>query len=205
MGVSCAKNSNFCEAVGSYDSGPDSAGVVQDYNGTSWSITGGTGGYGYNNSLPAVSCASPTFCAAAGSYGDRSPYGSWLGISYHGKSAGGKITDDEVFALSGGLNAVACAESACVAAGDGNYVFNVKRTHVSGPSAPNGLSNITALACSSSSLCWAINNGNVLEDNRGAWSVPVAIDPASDLSDISCPARNFCVAVDASGDAVVGT
>jgi hypothetical protein len=204
-GVSCAKNSTFCEAVGSYESPPDSAGVVQTYNGTSWNVVGGTGGYGNSNFVPATSCASANFCAAAGSYGDRSPYGDWLDISYHGKTAGGKITDSEVFALSGGLNAVACAESTCVAAGDGNYVFNVKKTHVSGPSAPNGLSNITALSCSSSSSCWAVNNGNVLEDSRGAWSVPVAVDPASDLSEISCPTRNFCVAVDASGDAVIGS
>jgi hypothetical protein len=203
--VSCAKNSHSCQAVGSYENGPDSDGVVQTYNGTSWTVVGGPGGYGYDNYLGAVSCASPEFCAAAGSYGDRLPFGDWLGITDHGKTAGDEVTDNPVVGLSGGLNAVACAASSCVVAGDGPYVFNVKKTVVGQPTAPNGQSTITALSCSSGSSCWAVGDGYAIEDTAGTWSVSVQIDPGANLISISCPTKRFCAAVDSDGAFIKGT
>jgi hypothetical protein len=205
-GIACARNTQFCEATGFYETGPDEDTVIETYNGTSWTTGGGPGGYGSGSSLPAVSCASRRFCVFGGSIVDREVQGDWLRISYHGQGSAGQITNSQAIGLSGGLTSAACAGTSCVVAGNGYYLFAVHKTTLTGPSAPDGLSSITALSCATGSSCWAVDaQGNVLQETSGAWTAPVMIDSHARPVALSCPVTTFCVAVDNGNAFTMGT
>ena len=118
--VSCA-SSSFCMAVGSLEGGPGGTEALIDaWDGTAWSVlpsptvAGGTW-----NSLSGVSCPSPSFCVAVGSFegppgGIESLVEAWDGSAW-------SVTQGAV--LNGGnwnrLNAVACTSASfCAAVGD---------------------------------------------------------------------------------------
>jgi hypothetical protein len=196
-GISCARNTQFCEATGYYSNGPDEDTVIETYNGSSWTTSSGPGGYGSGSSLPAVACASSKFCVFGGSIVNREDQGDWLSISYHGHDSGGQITNSPAIGLSGGLETAACAGTSCVVAGNGYYVFAVHKKTFTGPSAPDGLSSITALSCPTGASCWAVDaQGNALEESSGVWTAPVTIDSHARPVALSCSVTTFCVAVD---------
>ena len=205
--VSCAKNTTFCTAVGSYNPGVGDTMVSETYNGHAWTASGGGSGYGSPGDLLAtVSCAAANSCVTGGIVQDRNDVGDWLGITYHRGFSGGQITNNGVMGLSDWLDASACTGASCVVAGNGNYVFTVRRSAWSGPYDPDGTSTITALSCSSASDCLAVDDtGAVLADSSGTWSAPVMIDPGHALSAVSCPTAGFCAAVDPAGRAVTAS
>jgi hypothetical protein len=205
-GISCAKNTQFCEATGYYFNGPDEDTLIETYNGVSWTTSAGPGGYGSGSSLPAVSCVSSRFCVFGGSIVNREDQGDWLSISYHGKAVGGQITISPAIGLVGGLTSAACAGTSCLVAGNGYYLFAVHKTTFTGPSAPDGSSTITALSCPTGSSCWAVDaQGNVLQETSGIWTAPVTIDSHAEPVALSCPLTKFCVAVDTDDTFMMGT
>jgi hypothetical protein len=205
--VSCAPDTENCETVGWYSEGFGDGFISETYNGTSWSASAGSPGYGSpGNLLATVSCTKATSCVVGGIEQERDNVNDFLGISYHGTDGGGLILENTITNLSGWIDASGCSGDACVLAGNGNYVFTTKRATWSGPSAPDALSTIEAISCGASSTCMAVDNqGNVLTDKAGAWSAPLPIDPDRSLSSISCPTTRFCVAVDAAGNVMTAS
>jgi len=124
-GVSCVSRS-FCMAVGvgSRSSGP-SGPLVERWNGKEWSVIASPRKGSLGSSLAAVSCVSPTWCAAVGLYGVPAPFYSgartlvemWNGKTWRtvpSPNSAGKKNRSVV------LNAVDCVSSTwCMAGGYG--------------------------------------------------------------------------------------
>jgi hypothetical protein len=73
-GVSCVSRS-FCMAVGGQSRGPDtSVPLVERWNGKQWSAIASPKKGSLRSLLTAVSCVSPTWCAAVGLYAVPAPY-----------------------------------------------------------------------------------------------------------------------------------
>jgi hypothetical protein len=205
--VSCAPNTDFCMAVGWGFGGPGDAMVSETYDGDGWTAYDDGSGYGSSgDQLTTVSCASPTFCVTGGIVQERTQIGNLLGIDFHGRSGGGQINEQQVDGLIGTIDASSCAGDSCFAAGDGSYVFAVKKASWSGPLDPDGSSTITALSCTSASSCVAVDgSGDAVTARSGTWSAPLSVDPGERLTGVSCPTLTFCAAVDSAGDVVVGS
>jgi hypothetical protein len=209
-GVSCV-SPTFCVAAGTYQQGgaPGTTAFVQTFDGHSWTVISNEDltGYASGDSMKGVSCASTSFCAAAGIAGDRADIGGLVDVDSGGTWTGAQISDDRTasFGEEGGLNAIACpAVNSCLAAGPSGYVF---RYDGSGWTVGVGdpVSPVTALSCPNSSTCMAGDSaGNVLINEAGMWEVPESVDPGHSVSSLSCPTTRFCVAADTAGRVVVG-
>ncbi len=200
-GVSCARDTEECTAVGWISEGPGDAMVSETYDGNTWTASAGGSGYGsIGDRLTSVSCASVSFCLNGGVVQDRNDMGDWM-------SVGGQITNDQISGMTGQVDAVSCgAAGACLGAGNGGYVFSLAGGTWSEPADVDVSSTITALSCTDTSTCLAVDsNGNALVSRSGQWSAALPIDPGRDLSAVSCPKSTFCVAVDTAGNAVVGS
>ena len=82
-GVSCI-SATSCTAVGSYDSGPLTRGLIESWNGTRWSKVFSPR-RGFWDFLSSVSCVSATACTAVGVYqggAEHTSIESWNGTSW---------------------------------------------------------------------------------------------------------------------------
>ena len=87
-GVSCA-SPTFCVAVGHYFNGTSNQNLLLTWNGTSWSLDSSPSlstSTSQDNRLTSVSCASPTFCVAAGYYGGITTVRQNLLLTWDGTS-----------------------------------------------------------------------------------------------------------------------
>ncbi len=206
-GVSCARGTEHCIAVGWGSGGPGFTMVSETYDGTAWIPSDdGTGYGGSGDKLTTVSCARTTVCLTGGIVQDRGDIGDWLTFDYHGHPGGGQITNQQVDGIDGEIDTSSCGSVTCMAAGDATFVFTVTRGALSGPTDPDGTSTITGLSCTDSSTCVAVDgNGDTLTARHGVWSAPLSIDPGGHLDSLSCPTETFCLAADTSGNVVVGS
>jgi len=69
VGVSCP-TASFCVAVGNYQSGFDQSGLVEDWNGTAWTLESSPN-TSSGGRLVGVSCASSQTCTAVGEAADE--------------------------------------------------------------------------------------------------------------------------------------
>jgi hypothetical protein len=138
----------------------------------------------------AVSCASPSFCAAVASKGDA--------LTYNGSSWS---VPAQVDGEGGQLESVSCASSVfCVAVGLNQLALTYNGSAWSAPAEVHEGGVLTSVSCASSSFCVAVNlSGDALIYNGGAWSAPAAIDGGGGLSSVSCASPSFCVAVGGNG------
>ncbi|HEY5051997.1 MAG TPA: hypothetical protein VII45_01160, partial [Solirubrobacterales bacterium] len=203
--VSCASQ-NLCVAV-SYEG---FVYVSTDPTGgaAAWSPTVVNEGHG-NTHLIAVSCPSPSFCAAVSG----------------GYKASGKVLtstdptsgDWQVAQLGSSLDlrGISCGTpSLCVAVAREGRIF-VSTNPAGGASAwqetgaPGGPGDLEGVACVSTLLCAAGNlTGNVLTSTDpaggGGWSEADA-GGSVQITGVSCPTAGGCVAVDNNGDVLTST
>jgi hypothetical protein len=124
-GVSCTSASS-CTAVGYAYSGSSFQTLIEQWNGTAWSIvTSPNATTTQDNGLYGVSCISASACTAVGNYltgtNDQTLIEQWNGTAWSLVSSPNSSTTQHNF-----LNGVSCTSaSACTAAGDylsGSYV-----------------------------------------------------------------------------------
>ena len=115
---------SFCVATGSYDNDSTSLTLVQQWDGTSWTVIPspniGTNG----NNLNSVSCVTESFCVATG-YQDNDSTNQTLVEQWDGENWT-VIPSPNPGTNGNNLNAVSCVtESFCVATG---WYFNAPET-----------------------------------------------------------------------------
>ncbi len=221
--TSCT-STTFCMAVGYYSTGSYDQTLIEEWNGTSWSIvTSQNTSTAQNNELEGVSCTSTTFCMAVGYYngGGSSPdetlIEEWKGASWSTvTSPNATTTGDNI------LSGVSCTSTGfCMTAGDycsaGNCssVFQTLVEEWSGTSWSIVTSSNTTttqnnylqgVSCTSTSFCMAAGyyyTGSydqtlVLEWKGTSWSVVTSPNTstteANVLYGVSCTGSTFCMA-----------
>ena len=218
-GVSCTSTS-FCEAVGNY---VDSSGVaqtlVEEYNGSSWSIASSPNSGSGNNYLYGVSCTSTSFCAAVGYYIDSAGVAQTLADTYDGSAWTASASTNTSSSQTNYLYGVSCVSASfCASAGywsqDPLTLSSATMAEIyngSSWSSPSGLSSssqpvngnrLFGVACVSSSSCLTVGRYSmafslVESYTPTSWSLgsPAQITTQSDLYGISCKSSTFCVAV----------
>jgi len=208
-----------CFALGSYGNVSASATMMQQWNGSRWTLAsaaplpgpaGATGPY-----LSDLECVSETFCVVAGLYqvdGISHPLAErWDG------SAWNVMSIPDVTGLS--LSSVACpSETSCFATGYGTtYPQKTFVEHWDGnawaamstPNIANTDSSLSRIACASATLCFAVGtagNGPVtprtlVEQWDGtSWTIVASPNPSGTnlfpfLTDVACPSATACYAV----------
>jgi hypothetical protein len=221
--VSCT-SSSACTAVGTYQGVPgpqDSPSLIENWNGTAWSAQRSPDPLGLAvSALSAVSCSSPSACAAVGgSLAER-----WNGSAWSIQPTAvlpGAFTSD--------LSAVSCTSpTACIAAGGASDTSSVQITlaevwngtawavqptpHASGVQA-----GFRGVSCTAANACTAVgfsfdttsNTGGTLAErwNGTSWTVQATPSPgdlgSSVLSAVSCTSSTSCTAV--GGDFIGST
>jgi hypothetical protein len=208
VGVSCPA-ADFCVAVGTYTSDFLQTSLAEMWNGTSWTlqsfpVPADSSGVG----LTAVSCTSPSFCEAVGSYLDTSTgLNETLAASWNGTSWGLQSTpspnpggfDFEQF------NTVSCASptfcEAWAGGNAGNPGITVAEqwdgTSWNLQTVPSTATTVNSVSCVSATFCEAVGPDQAFAWDGSAWSAQTIPAPAStgNLSGVSCTSVKFCEAV----------
>ncbi len=227
-GVSCASTS-FCVADGYIGNFLGGSNVVLSWNGSSWTLDNSASlstSATEMNALEGISCASASFCVAAGYYDNAAGDSQNLLVTWDGSSW--TIDDSASFSSSGPqqdyLSSVSCASpSFCVAAG---YYRNAAGesqnllltwngsswTLDDSASLSTSISDVnllTSVSCASASFCVAAgyyeNNAGEIQNllltwNGSSWSLDAAASLSTSateinsLEGISCASASFCVA-----------
>jgi len=226
LSVSCV-SASFCVAVG-YNGAP--VGVqtplIEQWNGTTWSIANSPNPTDYFNQLSGVSCVSTKLCFAVGNYGLINSSGvdlsqalveRWDGTSWSIVTVPDQPTDNYYHVFLG----VSCASASfCVAAGyygiDSsneyeNLVEQWNGTNWNVVSSPNNGADdqLSDVSCVSANFCVAdgyyfgsTSNETLIEQWNGTiWSIVSSPNPYGDDFDefygVSCVSASFCVATGA--------
>ncbi|HYP56394.1 MAG TPA: hypothetical protein VEQ41_08875 [Solirubrobacterales bacterium] len=217
-GVACA-SLNSCTAVGTKEGG--AAPVVNRWNGSQWVAQAAATPAGGDEVNPLdVSCPSPTFCMAVGSYrnasNQRLPLVQiWNGANWSSASPGSPSTGAD-----SRLAGVSCASStACVAVGtysdaSGTHAL-IERwdgsswTVDAAPGSTVGESvRLNAVSCTGPSACTAVGSTGKTEQEAKPWAIQWTgsnwfsqwvLFPenasAAVLSGVSCSTASDCIAV----------
>ncbi len=216
--VSCTGTS-FCVAVGYYYTGTVNQTLIEQWNGTAWSIVASANSSAtQSNELKGVSCTATTFCIAAG-YFAPSSYSQNLVEQWGGTSWTIVATPDAGTSAANSLRAVACTTSSfCMAAGS---YLNASNTDtlaliwsgsswtLSYPSNPSTYQTLGGVSCTSATYCVAAGNYqstnvfNLAESWNGAtWTNLAATSPgtANDyLASVSCASASLCKVAGTTG------
>ena len=169
---------------------PATASPVTD-SATSWSA--GTLIDPARGDLWAVSCPTPSFCAAV----------DWNGnvLTYNGSSWSTPDRIDQSVARLRALVSVSCPTPSFCAAVDWNgNVLTYNGSSWSSDRIDTG-NDLLSVSCPTASFCAGVDDrGDVLIYTHGSWSAPDSIDPDSSFKSVSCPRASFCAAVDSSGN-----
>jgi hypothetical protein len=210
LGVSCPA-AGFCVAVGTYTLAGLQTSLAEIWNGTSWTlqsfpVPANASGAG----LTAVSCTSPSFCEAVGSYFDTSSFlneafgAAWNGTSWSLQSTpnpnpGG--FDFEQF------NTVSCTSptfcEAWAGGNAGNPGITVAEqwdgTSWSLQTVPSTATTVNSVSCVSAAFCEAVGPDQAFAWDGSAWNAQTIPAPVSNgnLSGVSCDSVKFCEAVGA--------
>ena len=116
-GVSCTGAAS-CTAVGSYYNGTWDQTLIEEWNGTSWSIAASPNTSSLQfNLLTGISCASSTSCTAAGSYYNGTAYQTLI-EEWNGTSWAIAATANTSSSQNNNLNGVSCTGTvSCTAVG----------------------------------------------------------------------------------------
>ena len=173
--VSCA-SPQFCVVVGV---------SALAMKGQDWTYTD------QNTEYNAVSCSTPTFCAAVDNYGT-------VGV-YDGTKWTRTVVDPDT-----SLSSISCVAGGFCAAVDQAGQVVMSNHGVWGRPLPVDLHNdLSSVSCASLDFCAAVDkSGRALMYNGSTWSAPADIDGAATLVSTSCTEPRWCVAIDADGQEV---
>jgi len=223
-GVSCA-SASLCVAAGySYDnpSGYDQT-LIEAWNGSSWSIASSPNTPTEENYLDSVSCASASFCVAAGYSVNTSGYDQTLIEAWNGSSWSIASSPNTSSTQGNYLDGVSCpSASSCVAAGGYVNTSDYSQTLIEAwngsswsiASSPNTSSTqgnyLDGVSCPSASFCVAAGYTYGAEQtlieawNGSSWSIASSPNPSSTqinaFDGVSCASASFCVAAGSSYD-----
>ncbi len=218
--VTCA-TSTFCVTVGSWDTGTTTNTLIEQWDGTQWSIVASPNPVGAGDSeLYGVSCAGPSFCAGVGVSGPGGTPVNALVEQWDGTAWSVVSAMNVPGALLTELNAVSCASTtSCTAVGYSKDVSNNRHALVEAwngtawsivsTTAPAGATNsqFNAVSCATSSWCMAVGDQTVSGNfvtlaeiwNGTTWSVVPSPNPApgtsGEFDGVSCAGAGFCVGV----------
>lgn len=218
--VSCT-SVNFCMAVGSYmKSSNIDRNLIEEWEGSTWTIVRspdeGTG----DNSLDGVSCTSERHCVAVG-YGTGAQYEEGIILTFNGHHWSITSILSSVHGIYA-FSAVSCpSRNFCVAvghaakdAGTQSVIYTWNGSHWNLSNASTLSLTLTGVSCPTSHFCAAVGNepgnqhheypaGVILVFNGVQWSRSAVIDTvhgAYTLSGVSCTGIQFCEAVGYLGD-----
>jgi hypothetical protein len=207
LGVSCP-TAGFCAAVGEYQSGPTQVSMAETWNGLQWTwqpfpVPDDSSGA----ELTAVSCTSPSFCEAVGTYlDDNAGLNVTLAATWNGTAWSLQTTqnpdpndfDSEQF------NTVSCTSPTFCEAWAGGYAGSgiTLAEQWDGSSwqtqtVPSDNATVNSVSCASATFCEAVGSGPAYTWDGSAWTAQSIPDPAGtgNLSGVSCSSRSFCEAV----------
>jgi len=209
--VSCP-SAAACTAAGG-DSDADGAGVTlaERWDGQQWSIQTTPNPSDGSGAFTAVSCTSPSYCAAVGS-GD----GSGLAESWDGQNWSIQATPS----AGGGLTGVSCTSATtCEATSfDGatsaeswnGSAWSIQSTPDPDQSNENGLNGVSCIGTSNcisvgSTTAFTASALAVAEQlSSNGWALQSIPNPSfpmeADLLSVSCPSASFCAAVGSTGN-----
>jgi hypothetical protein len=208
LGVSCPA-ADFCAAVGAYKSpgaGATQVSIAETWNGTSWTwqsfpVPADSDGAG----LTGVSCTSPRFCEAVGTYFDTSAATNvTLAATWNGTSWSLQSTPNPGGFNFEQFNTVSCASPTfCEAWASGNagnpgvtLAEQWDGTSWSSQTVPSNAT-VNSVSCVSATFCEAVGPDQAFAWDGSAWSAQTIPAPADNgnLSGVSCASLKFCEAV----------
>jgi len=217
-GVSCT-SASACIAAGYYYNGSYDQTLVEQWNGTTWSIVPSPNtSSSQHNDLYGVSCTSASACTAVGNYSNGS-YDQTLVEQWNGTTWSIVSSPDTSSSQDNDLNGVSCfSASSCTAVGD-YYTGSYNQTLIEqwngsawsivpSPNTDSTKDNqLTSVSCLSPSSCTAVgyaNSGTVDQTlieqwNGSTWSIQSSPDTDSTFENwlygVSCTSATACTAV----------
>ena len=218
LGVTCASATN-CFAVGFYSDGGDTKTLIEQWNGTSWSIVAspntGTLHASLNDHLYSVTCTSTTQCFAVGRYLTLNGTALTLIEQWNG-SSWAIVTSPNNGSLTNYLRGVTCISATnCLAVGEyynGGDTTLIEQWNgsswsiVTSANTSNPTNDLNAITCTSANNCFAVGSyyasthGGILAEqwNGASWSViPGGLQTTTNnqLNAATCTSANNCFAV----------
>ena len=216
-GVSCT-SASMCVAVGEFMTGTVDQTLIEQWNGSTWSIaTSPNTSTSENNSLEGVSCTSVSACTAVGDYydgsADQTLIEQWNGSTWSIDTSPNTSTSEE-----NNLNGVSCTSaSACTAVGNYDtgtaYQTLIEQWNGStwsiatSPNTSTSQGNyLEGVSCTSTSACTAAGEyylgttGLTLVEqwNGNTWSIVtspnVSNSQESFFYEVSCTSTSACTA-----------
>ena len=217
-GVSCV-TSSFCMAAGSGSNGSVQQTLIENWNGTAWSIVASPSTSATQaNVLTSVSCVTTTFCMATG-YADNGTADQALAEQWNGTAWSMVAIPSSSTTLDNDLEGVSCfTTSFCMAAGNAyngtadqslaeqwnGTAWSIVAIPSTSATASN---NLYAVSCVSTSFCAAVGEARIGGTNQAlaeqwngtAWSMVAIPSTSATLSNtlygVSCVTASFCTAV----------
>ena len=218
-GVSCASES-FCMADGALSSGVGvGVGVIEEWNGTDWSIVSNPESSGTHVDLSGISCPSATMCVAVGADSNGGVVESWDGTAW--TMAMSQVADTTFASVS------CSSPTSCVAVGNNDnsltsLVLNGGTWSTQSAVTPGTVASnfLYGVSCASASFCVAVGSdqppglgwGVTLTEiwDGTTWSIsPSPNLPANGLGagdagggillGVSCVSPQACIAVGYGG------
>ena len=210
VGVACP-TSSFCVSVGFQNSGAGLDSLIEQWNGSTWTVASGVPAD--HTQLDGVSCAGPSFCMAVGGYGTALSY-LWNGTTWSAEDV--PIPPGTTFS---NLGAVSCPTiNVCEAVGVGDIVstpvvfgeqWNGSSWSLADTGIDTGLaagSELYAVSCVGGSWCQAVGvqGGSPTQDLIEGWNgVQWTIEPGvpqpsgadAALRGVDCFSATSCSAV----------
>ena len=216
IGVSCATTS-FCAAVGYADYPGGFTTLVEQWNGSAWSVVQGTTApaSGSDNFLGGISCVSTTFCMAGGSFGSVNavPYvEQWNGSTWSPT----KLSPPTGFAAASFASVSCPTLTSCMAVGGQTSTtttpFAERWNGSSWAITPvpavsqSPLYQLNSVSCAGPSFCAAVGgnqNVNVVNIwNGSSWALASVPTPSggATLEGIDCFSATSCTTVGYTGN-----
>lgn len=217
--MTCA-SATFCEGVGSYvdSSVPYLHTLVENWNGSTWTIQPSANHDPYASILTGASCISATSCEAVGWWYNAAGTRQTLAESWDGHSWTLQPAPNQGSADSFLLTPSCASATSCEAVGDYYNASGIEQTLAEfwngrtwtiqpSPDPGTGLNNFQYLSCASASVCevvgWYANGTgpgqSLIEGWDGrTWTVQPSPNEGTSwnvMGAISCPSTKSCVAV----------
>jgi hypothetical protein len=214
--------STFCMAVGASYGGTYNQTLIEQWNGTTWSVVPSPDVSATTDEwLNGVSCVTTVSCVAVG-YSDGGSKDQTLVETWNGTAWSIQTSPDPSSSLNYELYAVSCTSQAfCTAAGETwvsgspsvyqTFAMQWNGTTWTVPSTPSPSatdSYFNSVTCKSASFCLGVGSTKVgsgpvydtlIEQwNGSSWTVVGSPTPPGNggyLDAVSCPSASFCVAV----------
>jgi hypothetical protein len=222
--VTCT-SSTQCWAVGSYPILTSNFGVdqtlIEQWNGTSWSIVSSPNSGDIENVLYGVTCTSASQCWAVGTYRINGQNNQTLIEQWNGTSWSVASSPNANSPAYNALHAVTCSSATqCWAVGEyqgtsGDFVELIEQWNGTSwsilSSPPTSASNLTAVTCLSASQCFAVGytqgidrfgspfiNATIQQWNGTSWTDALPFQSGTALYGVSCASTSQCWAVGGS-------